>query len=81
MIIAAGSVLVIAAVLTIIWTMQRRLIYFPTSDVPAPSAIGLTDVEEVTFATIDTVVTSPQFGFPTVANPMRTLQMGVRLRF
>jgi hypothetical protein len=38
-------------------------------------------LNRVTFATIDTVVTSPQFGFPTVANPMRTLQMGVRLRF
>jgi len=53
MIIAAGSVLVIAALLTIIWTMQRRLIYFPTSDVSAPGAIGLTDVEQVTFQTID----------------------------
>jgi hypothetical protein len=38
-------------------------------------------LNRVTFATIDTVVTSPQFGFPTLANPMRTLQMGVRLRF
>ena len=38
-------------------------------------------LNRVTFATIDTVVTSPQFGFPTLANPMRTLQMGLRLRF
>ena len=38
-------------------------------------------LNRVTFATIDTIVTSPQFGFPTLANPMRTLQMGVRLRF
>ena len=35
----------------------------------------------VTFATIDTIVTSPQFGLPTVANPMRRIQTSFRLRF
>src|SRR4029453_18933906 len=35
----------------------------------------------VTFATIDTVVTSPQFGLPTIANPMRRIQTSFRLRF
>jgi fermentation-respiration switch protein FrsA (DUF1100 family) len=53
MIIAAGYVAVIAAVLTLIWTMQRRLIYFPTAGVPTPGEIGLTDVEPVTFKTTD----------------------------
>jgi fermentation-respiration switch protein FrsA (DUF1100 family) len=53
MIIAAGSVVVIAAVLLVIWTMQRQFMYFPTRDVPAPSEIGLTHVEQVTFQTID----------------------------
>ena len=53
MIIAAGYVAVIAAVLALIWTMQRRLIYFPTGDVPTPAAIGLTDGEPVTFTTTD----------------------------
>jgi fermentation-respiration switch protein FrsA (DUF1100 family) len=53
MIIAAGYVAVIAAVLALIWAMQRRLMYFPTGDVPAPGAIGLTDVEPVTFKTAD----------------------------
>ena len=53
MTIAAGSVAVIAAVLAFIWTMQRRLMYFPTGDVPTPGEIGLTDVEPVTFETTD----------------------------
>ncbi|HEU5254761.1 MAG TPA: alpha/beta hydrolase [Vicinamibacterales bacterium] len=73
MIIAAGSVLVIAAVLTIIWTMQRRLIYFPTSDVPAPGAIGLTDVEEVTFATIDGLRLSGWFFAASTPSPRVTV--------
>jgi hypothetical protein len=38
-------------------------------------------LNRVTFATMSTVITSPQFGLPTLANPMRTLQMTVRLRF
>jgi hypothetical protein len=38
-------------------------------------------LNRVTFATIDTVVTSPQFGLPTVANPMRRIQTSFRVRF
>lgn len=38
-------------------------------------------LNRVTFATINTVVTSPQFGLPTLANPMRRLQTTLRLRF
>ena len=54
MIVAAEYVVVIAAVLVLIWTMQRRLIYFPTSGrVPSPSDIGLTEAEPVTFKTSD----------------------------
>ena len=53
MIVTAGYVAVMAAVLALIWTMQRRLIYFPASEVPAAGDIGLTDVEPVTFETID----------------------------
>ena len=53
LIIAAGSIVVVAAVLTVIWTMQRRLIYFPIGDVPTPDEIGLSDVEPVTFETTD----------------------------
>jgi hypothetical protein len=38
-------------------------------------------LNHVTFAAIDTVIASPQFGRPTQANPMRALQMSLRLRF
>jgi uncharacterized protein (TIGR03435 family) len=38
-------------------------------------------LNHVTFATINTVVSSPQFGRPTLANPMRRLQATLRLRF
>jgi len=61
MIVAAGCVAVIAAVVALIWTMQRSLIYFPVSDVPAPGEIGLTDVEAVTFKTIDGLTLSGWF--------------------
>src|SRR5262245_26254824 len=53
MIVMAGCLAVIAAVLALIWTMQRRLIYFPASGVAAPRELGLTGVEPVTFETID----------------------------
>jgi fermentation-respiration switch protein FrsA (DUF1100 family) len=53
MIIAAVGVAVVAAVLALIWTMQRRLMYFPSADVPSPDAIGLIGVEEVAFETAD----------------------------
>ena len=53
MIIVAGFVAVIAALLTLIWAMQRRLMYFPTSDVPTPGELGLFDVEPVAFETTD----------------------------
>jgi hypothetical protein len=44
--------------------------------------IAATNVlNRVTFATIGTVITSPQFGLPTQANAMRALLMTVRLRF
>jgi hypothetical protein len=49
MIITAGCVAVVAAVLALIWTMQRRLMYFPSGGMPEPGEIGLTDVEPVTF--------------------------------
>jgi hypothetical protein len=44
--------------------------------------IAATNVlNRVTFATIGTVIGSPQFGLPTQANAMRALLMTVRLRF
>jgi hypothetical protein len=38
-------------------------------------------LNRVTFAAVNGVVSSPQFGRPTRANPMRTLQTALRLRF
>lgn len=53
LIVAAGSVAVVAVVLALVWAMQRRLMYFPIGEVPAPGEIGLSGVEPVTFATTD----------------------------
>src|SRR6185295_9595190 len=48
-------VLAAATVLALVWTQQRRLVYFPFGDVPAPARVGLSDVEEVTFTTSDDI--------------------------
>src|SRR5712691_4251916 len=61
MIIAAAYVAVLAALLVLIWTMQRRLMYFPTAGVPTPEEIGLADVEPVTFETTDGLTLSGWF--------------------
>jgi fermentation-respiration switch protein FrsA (DUF1100 family) len=51
--IAFGFFAVVAAVLALVWTLQRRLMYFPTGGMPTPGEIGLTNVEAVTFETND----------------------------
>ena len=38
-------------------------------------------LNRVTYANVNTVVGSPQFGLPTIANPMRKVQSTLRLRF
>jgi hypothetical protein len=38
-------------------------------------------LNRVTYATVNTVVGSPQFGLPVVANPMRKIRLTARLRF
>lgn len=53
LIVALGSVAVVAGVLALMWTMQRRLMYFPTHSVPAPGEVGLANVEPVSFETTD----------------------------
>lgn len=53
MIAMAILAVVIGTLLALLWTMQRRLMYFPTADVPTPDQIGLTPVEPVTFETSD----------------------------
>jgi len=51
----AAIVMVLAGVvvLTLAWTFQRRLIYFPFGQVPSPSEVGLDGVDEVAFNTDD----------------------------
>lgn len=39
MMLAAVSLTLIAALLAVIWTLQRRLIYFPTAQLPSPSVV------------------------------------------
>jgi trimeric autotransporter adhesin len=38
-------------------------------------------LNRVTYANVNTIVGSPQFGLPTLANPMRKLQSSLRVRF
>ena len=38
-------------------------------------------LNRVTYAAVNTIVGSPQFGLPTAANPMRKMQTSLRLRF
>ena len=38
-------------------------------------------LNRVTFAAFNAVITSPQFGLPTIANQMRRLQTSFRFRF
>jgi uncharacterized protein len=61
MVIAAGSVVVVAAALVLVWALQRHLLYFPDRDVPPLGALGLTDVEPVTFGTADGLTLSGWF--------------------
>jgi fermentation-respiration switch protein FrsA (DUF1100 family) len=53
MITAAASVIIIVAIAALLWALQRRLMYFPTSDVPTPAELGLSGVEPVVFDTED----------------------------
>ncbi len=52
--VVCGSVLLLL-LLVVIWTVQRRLMYFPHAELPSPAAVGLGDAETVTFAAGDGV--------------------------
>ena len=57
--------LVLAAILLlllgVVWTQQRKLIYFPSAAVPHPQGVGLTDASAVTFSTTDGVTLNGWF--------------------
>ncbi len=38
---------VVAALLTLLWLTQRRMMYFPSGDVPSPAQVGLSRAEAV----------------------------------
>jgi fermentation-respiration switch protein FrsA (DUF1100 family) len=51
---ALAIVAILFAVFVLIWTLQRKVIYFPTSGVvPSPQAVGLSGATVVAFATAD----------------------------
>ena len=50
---AAAFAIVVLVALGLIWAMQRRMIYFPMGQVPAPGEGGRANVELVRFATAD----------------------------
>jgi uncharacterized protein len=70
---AAGAIAVVAAVLTLIWALQRRLIYFPMGDVPTPRDIGLSNAEPVTFETTDGLRLNGWFVAASGASPRVTV--------
>jgi len=49
----AAVLLIFAIGLLVLWTAQRRMIYFPFGSVPPPAAAGLPGAEPVTFLTGD----------------------------
>lgn len=49
------------ALLVLIWAVQRRLMYFPFRQVPSPNAVGLPNVEPVTFSTTDGITLNGWF--------------------
>ena len=70
------TTLVVVAILVIglfvIWTQQRRLMYFPFGTVPDPNAVGLTRVTPVTFQTSDNLSLNGWFITP-IAAPRYTV--------
>lgn len=73
MIVAVACVAAfIAAILGLTWAMQRQLMYFPSSEVTTADAMGLTDVEPVTFPTADGLVLSGWFFTQSASSPRVT---------
>jgi fermentation-respiration switch protein FrsA (DUF1100 family) len=57
----AVGVVLIGAILFLFWLTQRRMMYFPSDDVPAPAQVGLQRTEAVSFATEDGLTLSGWF--------------------
>ena len=61
---------VVGTLLVVVWLVQRRMIYFPSGDVPAPAQAGLTRAEAVSFATDDGLMLNGWF--VPASSPART---------
>jgi len=70
MIFALVGAAVVLGLLGLVWTQQRRLMYFPYPDVPPPESLGVRDVELVRFTTADGLVLHGWF-FSTLHTPVR----------
>jgi uncharacterized protein len=69
--IAAASIACLVIVVVVIWTLQRRMIYFPLGQVPPPGEGGLSHVEPVRFTTADHVELNAWF-VPAAGGRQRT---------
>jgi fermentation-respiration switch protein FrsA (DUF1100 family) len=70
---AAILVILVVLVLALVWAGQRRMIYFPFSNVSPPAAEGLNRAEEVTFTTEDGLVLHGWFVPPATMPPRFTV--------
>jgi fermentation-respiration switch protein FrsA (DUF1100 family) len=64
---------VVVLVVIVFWVGQRRLMYFPTSLVPSPASVGLSDAEPVAFTGADNVTLHGWFLPSGRAAPTRTV--------
>jgi fermentation-respiration switch protein FrsA (DUF1100 family) len=52
---------IVLTLFVLIWSLQRKLMYFPSSAVPDPHALGLANVQEIAFPTADGLTLSGWF--------------------
>ncbi len=50
---ALSAAIALVAIAAVLWLFQRKLIYFPSAQVPDPQSVGLQGVSQVTFPTAD----------------------------
>ena len=65
--IAIAIGVIVLAALGLLWSLQRKLMYFPSADVPDPRSVGLSVVQTVTFPTSDGLTLNGWFVSHTVA--------------
>jgi fermentation-respiration switch protein FrsA (DUF1100 family) len=58
---AVLGLIIVLFILASFWLGQRRLMYYPDLDVPAPASVGLSDAEPVAFKTTDDITLNGWF--------------------